>query len=112
MHGDVSFIEIGTTDTGRTQTFFESVFGWNFHPMTQGGGWFQAPSIRVGLHGNDPEPQMYLFLGVADLERAIEVVREAGGEAETVQDEPGFGRFCSCRDPRGIRFGLHQRPTA
>lgn len=23
-------------------------------------------------------------------------------------EEPGFGRFCSCKDPEGVRFGLHQ----
>jgi uncharacterized protein len=109
MLGNVSFLELGTTDTERTRSFFESVFGWQFHPMAQGGGWFQAPSMRVGLHGNDPQPQIYTFLEVPDLESAIALVRQAGGEADPPAEEPGFGRFSNCRDPQGIRFGLHQR---
>jgi predicted enzyme related to lactoylglutathione lyase len=38
------------------------------------------------------------------------LVREAGGQADPpAPEEPGFGRFSNCRDPQGIRFGLHQR---
>jgi len=101
MHGSVSFVEIGTTDTDRTHAFFERVFGWKFTPMSHGGGWFQTPSMRMGLHGNDPQPQ------------ALASVRDAGGTAENSGEEvPGFGRFANCRDPQGIVFGLHQRPSA
>src|ERR1700677_1907307 len=70
MHGSVSFIELGTSDTERSRPFFERVFGWTFNPMAQGGGWFQAPSMRVGFHGDDT-PQIYVFFEVPDLEQAI-----------------------------------------
>jgi predicted enzyme related to lactoylglutathione lyase len=67
MQGNVSFLELGTSDTERSRPFFERVFGWTF--------------------------------------------REAGGEADPpAPEEPGFGRFSNCRDPQGIRFGLHQKP--
>lgn len=115
MHGDVSFVELGTTatDTESSRRFFERVFGWPFHPMAQGGGWFKAPSIRVGLHGGDSEPRVYLFFEVFDLEQAVAHVREAGGEAGLpLAEEPGFGRFAHCRDPQGIPFGLHQRAAS
>jgi predicted enzyme related to lactoylglutathione lyase len=114
MQGKVSFIELGTAqpDVERSRLFFEKLFGWQFHPMPRG-GWFQAPSMRVGLHGSDPGPQIYLFFEVSDLEQAIAVVRESGGEADApVTEEGDFGRFASCRDPQGIRFGLHQRVNA
>jgi predicted enzyme related to lactoylglutathione lyase len=109
MQGDVSFLELGSVDAEKSRPFFERVFGWSFHPMGQGGGWFQAPSIRVGLHGSDPQPQIYVFLEVPELEQAMARVREAGGEADPPTSEPGFGRFSNCRDPQGIRFGLHQK---
>jgi uncharacterized protein len=113
MHGDVSFLELGSSDADKTSPFFARVFGWSFHPMAQGGGWFQAPSIRVGLHGGDPKPQIYIFFEVPDLEQAMALVREAGGEAAApMPEEPGFGRFANCRDPQGIQFGIHQRPAA
>lgn len=109
MHGDVSFVEIGTTDANRSRHFFAKVFGWPFHPMAEGSGWFQAASMRLGLHGSDPAPQLYTFFEVSDLDQAILTVLDAGGEAEAATEEPGFGRFSICRDPQGIRFGLHQR---
>lgn len=111
MQGHVSFVEFGTAepDVGKSRSFFEKLFGWQFHPMPKG-GWFQAPSMRLGLHGNDPVPQVYIFFEVRDLERAITIVRESGGQADSpVTEEGDFGRFAFCRDPQGIRFGLHQR---
>jgi uncharacterized protein len=109
MHGHVSFVELGTINTERSRPFFERVFGWNYHPLEEGGGWFQAPSMRIGLHGDDPQPQIYVFFNVPDLEQAIALVRDAGGEADPPDPPtPGFGRFSHCRDPQGIRFGLHQ----
>ena len=113
MHGTVSLLELGTSDAERSRQFFERVFGWSFHPMAAGGGWFQAPAMRVGLHGDDPQPQVYVFFEVPDLEQAIALVREAGGEADPpAAEEAGFGRFSNCRDPQGIRFGLHVRYAA
>jgi predicted enzyme related to lactoylglutathione lyase len=114
VYGNVSFLELGSseTDTAKSQRFFEKVFGWHFHPMPQGNGWFQAPQMRVGLHGNDPGPQIYVFFQVPNLAQAMATVRNAGGEADLpMAEEPGFGKFSNCRDPQGIRFGLHQRPS-
>src|SRR5580698_10202116 len=102
----VSFIEIGSTNHVATRTFFGEVFGWPCHDQA----WFQTPAIRAGLHGDDPAPQIYVYFDVPDLEAAAERVRAAGGEAEAVVHEPGFGRFVNCRDPGGIRFGLHRAP--
>jgi predicted enzyme related to lactoylglutathione lyase len=112
MNGDVSFLELGSTeaDSSKSLAFFAAIFGWHAHPMPQGGGWFQGPRIRVGLHGNDPDrPTIYVFFGVPNLEAAMENVRHAGGHVDTLTtDEPNFGRFANCRDPLGIPFGLHQ----
>jgi hypothetical protein len=109
MHGNVSFLELGSVDSESSRTFFQRVFGWDFNPMSPGAGWLQAPTMRVGLHGDDPQPQIYVFLEVPELEPAMALVREAGGEADPPTSEAGFGRFSNCRDPQGIRFGLHQK---
>jgi hypothetical protein len=78
-------------------------------PCHKGGGWLQGPRIRVGVHGSDPGPKIYVFFGVPNLDAAMENVRRAGGHADTlITDEPNFGRFANCRDPLGIPFGLHQ----
>jgi len=108
MDEAVSFLELGTSDTERSRPFFERVFGWQFHPMAAGGGWFQSPSIRIGMHGADPAPQIYVFFKVENLEQAIALVQGAGGEAGLPNSQPGFGRFSNCRDPQGVVFGLHE----
>jgi uncharacterized protein len=107
---EVSFIEIGVSDAAASRAFLEQMFGWEFHPFGQGAeGWFQTPSLKAGLHGGDPNWGFLVFFGVPDLEAAIADVNRLGGAADAPTDEPGFGRFCMCRDPQGLRFGLHQR---
>jgi uncharacterized protein len=107
---EISHIEIGAADAGKTRAFFGQLFGWDFHVMGAGPeGWFETPSMKAGLHGNDPDPGIFVFFSVPDLEQAIAKVRELGGEAGEPVEEPGFGRFSTCRDPQGIRFGLHRR---
>jgi predicted enzyme related to lactoylglutathione lyase len=103
--GQVSFMEVGSRDLATTRGFFGAVFGWPSHDE---GPWFETPNGRAGIHGDDPSPQIYVYFHVADLEAAAARVRAAGGAAEDVVDEPGFGRFVTCRDPGGLQFGLHQ----
>jgi predicted enzyme related to lactoylglutathione lyase len=107
---EISYIEIGVSDASKSRAFLEQMFSWKFHPFGQGAeGWFQTPSLRAGIHGGDPDWGFLVYFGVADLEAAIADVNRLGGAAEAPTEEPGFGRFCTCRDPQGLRFGLHQR---
>jgi uncharacterized protein len=110
MNGEISYIEIGSGDAAGTAQFLRALFGWSFEAMgNEGDGWFQTPAIRAGLHGNDPDHGIVPYFRVADIETAAARVRELGGEVEGPSDEEtGFGRFCNCRDPQGLRFGLHQ----
>lgn len=111
MLASPSYLEIGSREPGTTATFFQDVFGWPYHPMGGEGGWFQGPTMKTGLHGGDAAPQIYVYFAVSDLAGAIAKVRAAGGHAdEPGPEEPGFGRFCNCKDPTGIAFGLHQVP--
>jgi len=102
--GTISFIEIGSADGKAIRSFFGAVFGWLSHDDA----WLQTPTIKAGTHGDDPTPQIYVYFRAADLEGAARKVREAGGEADDIVEEPGFGRFVNCRGPGGIQFGLHQ----
>lgn len=73
---------------------------------TEGEGWFQTPTIKAGLHGNDPSPGFLVLFGVPDLDIAISKVTVLGGAAERPTVEPSFGRSCICADPSGLKFGL------
>jgi predicted enzyme related to lactoylglutathione lyase len=110
ISAEVSYIEIGVADALKSRSFFEQMFDWKFHPFGQGSdGWFQTPSFKAGIHGADPNQGFLVFFGVPDLEAAIANVTTLGGAAEAPSEEPGFGRFCICSDPQGLRFGLHHR---
>jgi len=105
IQGQVTYMEIGSQDLAATRAFFGAVFGW---PSHDDGPWFQTPNGKAGLHGDDPAPQIYVYLHVDDIEAAAARVRAAGGRADDPVEHPGFGRFVDCRDPGGISFGLHQ----
>ena len=106
--GAVSFIEMGSGDVEKTARFFTSLFGWPYAPMDSDNGVFDTPNGKVGLHGDDPDWGVVPYLRVEDVEAAAQKVRDLGGEAEDVVFQEGFGKFCNCRDPQGMRFGLHQ----
>ena len=108
MAGRLSFIEIGTPDLPVASDFLGRLFDWPFTPMGDAGeGWFQTPGMRAGMH-QEATPKFYVFFNVPDLAGAIDRVVELGGHAEKPTEESGFGKFCNCRTPDGLEFGLHQ----
>jgi uncharacterized protein len=112
MKSSVTHLEIGTQTGTSTSKFFSSLFDWPYNSMGEGGGWFETPTCKVGMHPSDPKPGIVVYFFVSDIEAASVKVRELSGEAgEISPDEPGFGRFCSCKDPEGVVFGLHQPPS-
>lgn len=110
LHGIITHLEIGTDDATAAATFFSKVFGWRFVAATDGNGqgWFETPGGKIGLHGGNPGFGLVPYLRVDDIDLAVARVRREGGEAEDVVTEQGWGRFSTCRDPQGLRFGLHQ----
>lgn len=103
-----AYLEIGAPDDENARTFFESLFGWPFTAM-ENGGWFDTGEIKAGLHGKDDRPAIIVYFDVPDIEVAVSRVRQLGGTAaDPTPEEPGFGRFATCTDPQGIRFGLRQ----
>jgi uncharacterized protein len=109
MQGRISHIELGTSTGAKTSAFFTLLFSWKYSPMGEGGGVFDAPTCKAGLHPGDPNPGIVVYFAVNNIEAAAIRVKELGGQAgEISPNEPGFGRFCPCKDPEGVAFGLHQ----
>ena len=103
-----AYLEIGAPDDALARSFFADLFGWTFTSM-ENGGWFDSGDIKTGLHGQDDRPAIVVYFDVPNIEAAVERVRELGGKAdEPTPEEPGFGRFSTCADPQGVRFGLRQ----
>lgn len=105
-----TFMEIGAEQTEGIGDFFSGLFDWKFETMGDGGeGWFDTPSMKVGLHGSDTRPGIVPYFKVADINDAVVKVRKLGGTVdEDIADEEGFGKFCNCVAPGGVRFGLHE----
>ncbi len=113
MQGELTFFEIGVPDSSRAQTFYGRLFDWQFPPYEGGEGqvWVRTPTMKAGLHDQDPQAAITMFFSVEDIDAAVLLVRKLGGTAEDAcPEEPGFGRFSSCTDDQGVKFGLHQ-PT-
>ena len=105
---DPDFIEIGTDDVASTTAFFEAVMGWEWQETDGGGGHFTDGTRKVGMH-QEGTPCMVPYLAVENIEVAVARVKSAGGALMgEIAEAPGFGRFATCTDPRGVRFGLHQ----
>lgn len=103
-----SYLEIGAPDDAKARSFFADLFEWSFTPM-ENGGWFDTGDIKTGLHGNDDRPAIVAYFTVPDIEATVAKVRNLGGIADDpTPEELGFGRFSTCTDPQGIRFGLRQ----
>jgi uncharacterized protein len=112
MSGAITHIEIGTSTGAKTSGFFSKLFGWSFVAWGESGGVFTTPTCKIGLHGNDPTPQMVPYFSVQSIEDAAKQVVALGGQVCVISpEEPGFGRFCTCKDPVGVVFGLHQPVT-
>jgi predicted enzyme related to lactoylglutathione lyase len=117
--GELGFFELGVEDVERGRAFYERLFGWRFEPGPSGQGFtIETPTVPGGLHGGERGAAPYVFFEVEDMERALERVRELGGEVDETDVEGDddsvarFGRFKLCRDDQGSPFGLRQSPDA
>ena len=68
-----------------------------------------GPNPPMGLNRSDT-PGATLYFRVPDIHRAVERVRELGGQAEDPGQYPS-GWSCNCRDDQGTPFSLWQ-PSA
>jgi predicted enzyme related to lactoylglutathione lyase len=119
MDGDLAYFELGVGDSERGRAFYAGLFGWRLEPGPAEGGFaIETGGVPGGLHGGDAGATPYLFFEVADIDAAIERVRELGGRVEDADVEGDaesiarFGRFKLCRDDQGSPFGIHQPPAS
>jgi predicted enzyme related to lactoylglutathione lyase len=116
--GELAYFEIGVADAAKGRAFYQALLGWSFAPGPQGGFEITTPNVPGGMHGDDAGASPYLFFQVDDMDTALSLIRELGGEVEDTDVEGDqdaiarFGRFQLCRDNQGSRFGLHQPPAS
>jgi len=120
----VVHFEIQADDIERAKNFYQKVFDWKIEKymskeksgmmdywmiMTGKEG---TPGIDGGMYQRPKEDQIHTFDGtieVADIDKAIEVVKSSGGTITREKSElPGVGWFASAKDPEGNRFAMMQ----
>ena len=101
---DVAYLTLAVPDAEQARAFYGAVLGWSFAPGSVPDGWSaEGTEPSVGLWGGQGSPEVQLCYRVADVERALDAVRTAGGTAQEPEDKP-YGRLAECTDPSGLRF--------
>jgi uncharacterized glyoxalase superfamily protein PhnB len=106
-HGDIAYVTLTTPDDERAKAFFGAVLGWRFSPGSIEHGWnVEGRTPPMGLAG-DPGATAgaSLCYRVADMDAALQRVRDAGGEVGTAEPRP-YGLLAECTDDQGTQFWL------
>jgi predicted enzyme related to lactoylglutathione lyase len=106
-------IELETTDLGKAQKFYASLFDWKLEPSPgpteylmiraeggPGGGMMKSPMPNG--------PSLWVpYVSVSDLEASTRRAKELGGKVLKENNEvPGMGWFSIVLDPTGAMFAL------
>ena len=107
--GELSYLTYEVTDSATFKEFYGRVLSWTFEPGRVDDGWaVQGAHPMSGMAGSGASATTVPMWTVADIDAAVERVREAGG---TVLQEPSrqpYGLMAECTDDQGSRFYLGQ----
>jgi predicted enzyme related to lactoylglutathione lyase len=112
--------EIPASDVESLSKFYSDVFGWKFEkaPMPDFDYWListgpRGKSVGGGMYKKDrDEDRPRNFIGVDEIDSAIEVFKSAGGkEVMSKQEVPGQGWSFIGADPEGNVLALWQQTS-
>ncbi|HEY2935909.1 MAG TPA: VOC family protein [Gaiellaceae bacterium] len=113
MAGKLVHFEIAAEDVDRAESFWSSVFGWQFSRDQMPG--FDYRLVRTGddqggglYQSDDRDGHLKVYFDTDDLEASVEKVRSSGGEAGEKQPIPHVGWWADCKDTEGNAFGIFQ----
>ena len=118
--GEVSWIELMTTDAEAAMTFYSDLLGWlasETMDMGEMGKYhmFNRPHGMIGGMMNKPPemaqvpPNWQIYFRVADLDGAVDRIKAHGGQIlNGPMEVPGGDRVVNAMDPQGAAFSLHE----
>jgi len=116
MAGQIVHLEIPADDTAGAQTFWGSLFGWEFQSFPGPSEYHMTRiSDQQGLAITNMEPGKRgtrPYFDVDDIKAGAARVQELGGKAGEPMPVPNMGWFSTCTDPHGNEFGLWQNDTS
>ncbi len=105
----IVLVVVAANNMDESRAFYTKLFGWQMHPMSDELTVVIAPAgPTVTLRSNVPDGLrgMVPFIGVADVNAAIEGVVAAGGEIDCTWISPIVGKLARFKDPSGTIYGL------
>jgi predicted enzyme related to lactoylglutathione lyase len=114
MPGKLVHFEIAAADSDRAETFWSSVFGWEFsHEQMPGGMDYRLVHTDEhqggGLYQSDQrDGHLKIYFDTDDIDGSIAKVRSGGGEAGDKQSIPHVGWWADCKDTEGNVFAIFQ----
>jgi uncharacterized protein len=116
MAGNPVHFEVPAGDTGRSQQFWGSLFGWQFQsmegPMEYHMGQINDQAGVATFPADDGGRGIRVYFDVEDVNDGIARVKELGGKAEDAAPVPGHGWFALCEDTEGNEFALWQNDSS
>jgi uncharacterized protein len=119
--GEVSWIELITTDAPKALAFYSDVFGWQpseamdmgplgkYHMFNRPHGMIGGMMNRPPEMGNVP-PHWQIYFRVPDVAAAAERIKANGGQVlNGPMEVPGGDLIVNAMDPQGAAFSLHAR---
>ena len=125
--GDLSYVALWVPDVDRAARFYADVLGWKYgqpgpgpnrqvegQSMSYGLAELASASEFLGRLGltltRAPAPTGYTVFVVDNITAAVQRVRDAGGRAGDIRQQP-FGLVAACEDDQGLVFSLHEVPA-
>ena len=120
MPNPVVFWEIVGPDADRLRDFYAAAFGWlssrhelvpsGYHYLSTDGVTQKQGGIRQEV---DDAPERVLYIGVPDVQSALDAVVAAGGTVIFGPiEQPGVPRFALFKDPAGNPTGVIEQASA
>jgi uncharacterized glyoxalase superfamily protein PhnB len=109
LHGELSYVTYEVLDSARFRDFYGRVLHWAFEPGRVDDGWHVVSALPMaGVAGGNTHPTTVPMWTVADIDAAVERVREAGGSVLQEPARQPYGVTAECTDDQGARFYLGQ----
>lgn len=112
MADGIVHIDIPVKDLEATPEFYAKVFGWELTPMPEQ-DYVLFTADGGGISGGFTKPKIHQpggcigYIQVDNLEDAMAVIVENGGQSQTERQEVGdAGSFALFTDPEGNAMGL------
>jgi predicted enzyme related to lactoylglutathione lyase len=107
--GELSYITYEVTDSAAFRAFYSRVLFWTFEPGRIEDGWqVSGTHPMAGVAGGSPAATTVPMWTVADIDDAVQRVREAGGTVKQPPAQQPYGMMAECTDDQGGRFYLGQ----